>query len=369
MILVFSFLGLYIILIATMIIYSGKKKGIVYHSNSVLTKVSVIVAVRNEEENIPQLIGCLLLQNYPKDLYEIIIVNDHSNDNTETLLKEYAAQIKYINLPENILGKKQAIAHGISHASGELIITTDADCILNPTHIGIIEKLYRSTGAKFISAPVVLYHIGNPILSRLLHHFQIVEFGSLILAGNALINMRKPLLCNGANMAYSKKAFDEVNGYAGNEQIPSGDDEFLLKKIAAKYPNDIYFLPDKNAVVHTPAMSTFKELVQQRIRWASKHKNYNAFNKAILVAIFLANMMLYTTLFLPQQPLHYFALYFIYKTLVDACLTSIYLQYKISIKTLIYLPIIELLYPVYLVYIGFAANFMKYEWKGRVQKA
>ncbi|MDZ4758770.1 MAG: glycosyltransferase [Bacteroidota bacterium] len=372
MILVFSFLGLYILLIALIIIYSGKKNGVIYHSNEVLTKVSVVVAARNEEDNILTLLGCLLNQKYPKEKYEIIIVNDYSDDNTENLLKGYGQQIKYINVCDSIEqtgGKKNAIAYGVSQATGELIITTDADCILNPTHISVIEKLYRSTDAKFISAPVILYHIGNPILSRLLHHFQVVEFGSLIVAGNALINMRKPLLCNGANMAYPKKVFEEVNGYAGNEQIPSGDDEFLLKKIAAKYPNDIHFLPDKEAAVHTPAMATLSELVQQRIRWASKHKNYNSLNKAILWLIFIANFMLYATLLLPENPVYFFTRYLIYKILVDACLTSLYLRYKISIKTFIYLPLIELLYPIYLVYIGIAANFLKYEWKGRVQKA
>ncbi len=369
MVLVFSFLGLYIILIATIIIYSGKKKNILSHSNKELTKVSIIVAARNEEQNITKLLECLLTQNYPKDLYEIIIVNDHSNDNTEKLLKACGNRIKYINLPEKIIGKKQAMAHGVSLASGELIITTDADCTINTNHISIIEKFYRNTQAKFISAPVLLYHPRNSIFSKLLYHFQVVEFGALIVGGNALIGMRKPLLCNGANMAYPKRVFEEINGYEGNEQIPSGDDEFLLKKIAAKFPNDIYFLTDTIAAVHTPSVVSFKELVQQRIRWASKHKNYNIGNRAILVLIFMANIMLYITPFLGNLSWFYFVLYFMIKTLADVGITSIYLRYMKSYKTIIYLPIIELLYPIYLVYIGISANFLKYEWKGRLQKA
>ncbi len=369
MVLVFSFLGLYIIIIATLMIYSGKKRTIPVHSDQVLTQVSVIVAARNEEQHIHNLLQNLLKQNYPKNLYEIIIVNDHSNDHTEDILKSYNSQIKYINLPEKLSGKKQALTYGISNANGELIISTDADCMIGPTHISVIEKMYRYTHAKFISAPVIIYNNKNSVLSKLLYHFQVVEFGALITAGNALIGMRKPLLCNGANIAYPKKIFDEVKGYQGNEKIASGDDEFLLQKIATKYPDDIYFLPNPEAAVYTPSITSFKDLFQQRIRWASKHKNYNALNMAILWVVFFTNILLYASLFFLDESLYYFAIFFTFKTLIDTCLTSLYLRYTTGAKTLIYLPLIELFYPFYLLYIGIAANFFSYEWKGRIQKA
>jgi len=232
------------------------------------TRLSIIVAAKNESDNIGLLVDHLLAQNYPQGLVEFIIVNDHSIDDT-------LVQIAQIDLPNNFnvlnakehAGKKAAVSQGIAFAKGELIVTTDADCTMGTQWLRSIAWLYETQQPEFISSPVVFYQ-ENSFLER----FQSLDFLGMMLITGAGIQKQKFYMANGANMAFKKTTFEAVSGYEGNEQIASGDDMFLVSKVAQQFPKgSILYNMNPDGVVRTKAESTLTGFIRQRIRWGSKN--------------------------------------------------------------------------------------------------
>ncbi|MBC8343602.1 MAG: glycosyltransferase, partial [Bacteroidetes bacterium] len=202
-------------------------------------KFSIIIPARNEETNIQYLISDLFKQNYPNDLFEILIVDDHSEDYTAETVDKFLQQEEFSNLrllqlrdqPSSGHGKKAAITYAVEKSINDWIICTDADCRLNSNWLSSLAAFIDEKDPVFVSA-VVVFHEERTFFEKM----QSLEFMSLIGIGAATISHGKPTMCNGANMAFRRDVFLEVNGYAGNEHIASGDDEFLMHKMAAKYP-------------------------------------------------------------------------------------------------------------------------------------
>lgn len=335
------------------------------------TKVSVIVAARDEELNIGRTIEALIAQNYPKELTEIIFIDDHSTDNTAEIVASYANRgVKLIKLNENQAlnsYKKKAIQTAIGSCSGDLIITTDADCVMGTKWLTSVVEFYQDKGYKMISSPVSYFEEKN-YFERL----QSLEFLYLIGLGASTIGNKKPSTCNGANLAYEKATFYEVGGFKGIDDLASGDDELLLHKIAAKYPDKIGFLKNRSAIVYTHAKENLKSFIQQRKRWASKSTRYK--NKAIIVlGVFvwvfnlsiLANFI--TGLFIPG-----FITITIYQLIVKMILETLFLWdvtgFANKRRLLVLIPVLNVLHILYIVYIGIAGNSGKYNWKGRMVK-
>lgn len=333
------------------------------------TKVSIIVAARDEENNISKTIDDLIAQNYPKNLTEIIIIDDHSTDRTAEIVMGYADRgVKLIKLNEDQAlnsYKKKAIQTAIGTCNGDLIITTDADCQMGETWLSTIVSLYEEKGYKMISSPVA-YFQEKSFFERL----QSLEFLYLIGLGASTIGNKQPSTCNGANLAYEKNTFYEVGGFQGIDDLASGDDELLLHKIAAKYPDRIGFLKNRDAIVYTHAKGNLNSFIQQRKRWASKSTRYK--NKAIIILgvfVWLFNLSLIvnfvTGFFIPG-----FLLLTFYQILAKMILESLFLWLvtgfakRKSLLTLI--PILNVLHIIYIVYIGIAGNSGKYNWKGRM---
>jgi len=346
---------------------NGYKKSIITPS----TKVSVIVAARDEELNIGRTIEALIAQNYPKELTEIIFIDDHSTDNTAEIVASYANRgVKLIKLNENLAlnsYKKKAIQTAIGSCSGDLIITTDADCVMGTKWLTSVVEFYQDKGYKMISSPVSYFEEKN-YFERL----QSLEFLYLIGLGASTIGNKKPSTCNGANLAYEKATFYEVGGFKGIDDLASGDDELLLHKIAAKYPDKIGFLKNRSAIVYTQAKENLKSFIQQRKRWASKSTRYK--NKAIIVlGVFvwvfnlsiLANFI--TGLFIPG-----FLTITIYQLIVKMILETLFLWdvtgFANKRRLLVLIPVLNVLHILYIVYIGIAGNSGKYNWKGRMVK-
>lgn len=242
--------------------------------------ISVLVPVRNEMSNISSLLNDLLQQDDP--LFEIIVINDHSNDNTFNVVSELVREfgnLKIINLTGGE-GKKKALERGIKEAKGSIIVTTDADCRVNPEWVSTFRKALTNQNIKLAFGGVRIKQDGTFWSS-----VQAMEFASLIGSGAALSSWDKPLMCNGANLAYRKKNFEEVNGYEGNLHIASGDDEFLLKKISRQYPGGIRFVADSYNVVETKGV-TLSGFVHQRVRWAGKW-NSNEVTSSTFLALFI----------------------------------------------------------------------------------
>ena len=333
------------------------------------TKVSIIVAARDEELNIAKTIDDLLAQQYPKDLTEVIIIDDHSTDRTAEIVLSYADKnVKLIKLNEDKAlnsYKKKAIQTAIGSCSGDLIITTDADCRMGEKWLSSIVNFYQVKGYKMISSPVAYFQEKN-----LFERLQSLEFLYLIGLGASTIGNKKPSTCNGANLAYEKKIFYEVGGFQGIDDLASGDDELLLHKIAAKYADKIGFLKNRNAIVYTHAKETLGSFIQQRKRWASKSTRYK--NKSIIVlGVFvwgfnvsiLANFV--AGLFFPG-----FLITTFYQILAKMILESLFLWNVTGFakrrSLMVLIPLLNVLHILYIIYIGIAGNSGKYSWKGRM---
>jgi cellulose synthase/poly-beta-1,6-N-acetylglucosamine synthase-like glycosyltransferase len=246
--------------------------------------ISVIVAMRNEAENITQCLHSLTAQTYPH--HEIILINDHSTDHTHTIATQYPnPKITLINAQNN--GKKAAIQQAIQQAKGTHIAITDADCTPQPQWLALLAHTYAQyPETQLISAPVQLT---TPKNSNFFQKIQVIEFAGLNAIGAACIHHAQPNMCNGANLSYKKSAFDAVHGFEGNAHLASGDDEFLMHKIFAHYrTGSLRFLAHTQAIVYTPAITNLRPFFAQRKRWASKsgaYKNKNIIAQMLLVFI------------------------------------------------------------------------------------
>lgn len=335
------------------------------------TAVSVLIAARNEEKNIAETIEAILAQHYPKELLEVIVVDDHSTDRTGAIIASFEARgVKLIQLNETRKlnsYKKKAISEAIAQASGELIVATDADCLMGPDWLRSIVNLYEREGYKLISSPVV-YHQEKSYFERL----QTLEFLYLIGLGAASIGVGKPSTCNGANLAYRRDVFYELGGFQGIDELASGDDELFLHKVASKYPEAIGFCKSKEAVVYTEAKENLKEFLRQRRRWASKSTKYKEKKIVVLgVSIWLFNFFLLLNallgIFLPAFLL-VFLVTFMLKIAAEFLFLFPITQFARRSKLLPNLPLLSVLHIFYMVYIGIAGNTGKYHWKGRMVK-
>lgn len=339
------------------------------HKNGTHTSVSVIIAARNEEHNIGRTILDLLNQDFPREALEIIIVDDHSTDNTAAVVssfKDHGVQLIQLNIGEAFNSyKKYAITKAIESAKGEVIVTTDADCRMGPNWLKNTIGCMEEMGYYMVSAPVV-YTLEKSLFERL----QTLEFMYLIGLGAAGIGNRSPTTCNGANLAYKKSLFVELEGFNGIDNLASGDDELFLHKVAEKYPSKIGFCKSTEAIVYTDAKPDLPSFISQRKRWASKSTKYKDKKVVALgVCIWLFNLAILLALagFIWMLPLvNWFLLAALgIKMLVEFVFMIPITRFAGRSSLLVYIPLLSILHTVYMVYIGLAGNTGKYDWKGR----
>jgi cellulose synthase/poly-beta-1,6-N-acetylglucosamine synthase-like glycosyltransferase len=333
------------------------------------TKVTVLIAARNEEERIRYTIEDILGQDYPRHLTEVIIVDDHSTDDTANIIRSYAADsIKLMQLQEDKplnSYKKKAIAEAIALSTGDLMIATDADCRMGKSWLSSIVSYYETHNPVMISSPVT-YFEERSLFERL----QTLEFSYLIGIGAAFIGNGRASTCNGANLAYRKDVFYEVGGFKGIDDLASGDDELLLQKVAVQYPNRIGFLKNTEAVVYTHAKHTLQEFLQQRRRWASKSTRYKDKKiVALAVCIWLFNLSLIINALLGFYNLYFlklFGIQFLLKFLFEAMfllpITTFFKRAGLVGLLIVLAPV----HIIYFVYVGLIGNTRKYAWKGRI---
>jgi cellulose synthase/poly-beta-1,6-N-acetylglucosamine synthase-like glycosyltransferase len=254
---------------------------------------SILIAARNEAYNLPQLLSDLAAQTLPATCFEVIIADDHSADTTATLVEAAAQKLPFalrlIELPTSQTGKKAALHAALQAAKAPWLVCTDADCRLSPGWLAAYVRLIaQHPQANFISGPVLLT---GP--ATLFAGLMGLEFAGLVGVGGACLARQHPTMCNGANLAYRRVAFNAVGGYLDNNHLASGDDEFLLHKIHAAFPGSAHFLAHPAAVVQTAAPATLRALVRQRVRWASKWRHYQSPDSRYLALLVLgANVAL-----------------------------------------------------------------------------
>lgn len=341
-------------------------------SNKPSTKISIIIPARNEEQNIGNCLDAIVKQNYPKDLYEVIVIDDHSTDNTVEVVGKYKdANIRCLKLADyptnNIIAyKKKALSTGIATSTGELILTTDADCFAGINWLKKIAAIYEQESPVMIVAPVDFTNNGSVV-----QLFQSLDFMSMQGITAASHKLKLGNMSNGANLAFSKAAYIAVDGYNGIDHLASGDDYLLMMKLNKAYPNRISYLKSQDAIVHTAPQPNWSSFIQQRIRWASKSGKYNDKTlTSILMFVYLYNLLIFVSAFVSFTQLHtvYTYLFFsllVVKTIVELIYLTPVARFFNKQQALLYFPLLQPLHILYIVSAGLLGFIGVYKWKGR----
>ena len=339
-------------------------------------KCTVIIPARNEAENLPGCLESIARQRYPSTLTQVIVIDDHSEDDTLELARQFASRHPHFevlelkaHLPEGKpinSYKKVAIDLGVQHARGELIVTTDADCVLSPEWLWLICSFYEVKKPAFIAAPVG-FHREQSLFER----FQSLDFFGMMCGTAAGIHLGIKNMANGANLAYPKAAYQAVNGFADIDHLATGDDILLMQKIAGAYPGKTAFLKNEKATALTLAKPGIAEFISQRVRWASKSTDYKEWVVTFLLGwvFFYCVFIVITPFLLPfagTKALVLFVVLLAVKTVTDYLYLGMMAKFfrrKELMKS--YLPS-QLIHILYIVTVGALGNIVKqYSWKGR----
>lgn len=336
------------------------------------TSFSIIIPARNESSNIVSCLQTIFNNDYPKELYEIIVVDDHSTDNTSALVQELQktySNLKLLRLADEIDGqllnayKKKAIEKAINLASKDWIITTDADCFMQKEWLRNFAAYIQETGHVLVAAPVVFLKENN-VLSM----FQYIDFLSLQGITAASVSAGFHTMCNGANLAYQKAAFNAVGGFRDIDHIASGDDMLLMNKIKKQYPDGLGYLYAQQATVATHPMPSWKAFLNQRVRWASKADQLK--DKSVLlvlVLVYFFNLLIFLMPLMALFNIHYL-LYCLIALLLK---TVIELSFSIPVGRFFgqsfvwWFPLLQPIHITYTVVAGWLGKFGSYQWKGR----
>jgi glycosyltransferase involved in cell wall biosynthesis len=361
----------YVATIASLIYGFTKVNSFDYLGLKPKTKFSIVVPFRNEAENLPNLLNSFSKLNYPNDLFEVILVDDDSDLRFNILdfrpERQRTGEAFKLSLIDNIRvsnsPKKDAISTAMQTAENDWIITTDADCVVNKNWLLALDN-YIQLHKVLMIAGAVTYDCEDSFL----HHFQQLDLASLQGATIGSFGLKKGFMCNGANFAYTKSFFQELNGFEGNETIASGDDVFLLQKAIARFPEKVHYLKSENTIIITKPLNDWKSLFYQRVRWASKTGSYQSgFGKGLGLLVFGGNLVWLLGVgywVLGFIPFPNMVLLSLLKFIVDAVL--IYkTNHFLTKKRMRYLILSSVFYPFFSVSVALYSLFGKYEWKGR----
>lgn len=319
----------------------------------------------------PRLLRSISKLDYPTALFEIILIDDFSNDNSVNLITKWRMQngLYHTTVIENLLvtgsPKKDAITRAMPIVANEWILTTDADCILPPKILQSISSFIHQNEVEMVVGPIA--YDGSP---SLLHHFQRLDMLSLQGVTIGSFGINKPFMCNGANFAYSKSFFERLGGFDGNANVASGDDVFLLQKAIKKHPSKVGYNKSADAIVITKPIDSWLQLINQRTRWAAKTKVYDAvFGEDLAFAAFLGNVSIVVAIILAstnQLGINY---------LIGLGLIKLVPDFVLLIKTNSFLtrrfffPLLAaIIYPFFTVIVAIRILTGAYKWKGRTFK-
>ena len=335
------------------------------------TRFSIVIPFRNEAGNLSNLLESLLNLNYPTSLFEVILVDDASEDESVNIINQI---IEKNNDPNNLRviknkrhsasPKKDAIAAAIAISKYEWIVTTDADCIVPATWLTAYNCFIGSHKAALVAGPVV-YKPNESIASQ----FQYFDGLSLQFVAMGSFGLQIPMLCNGANLAYKKETFYLVEGFSKNNHIASGDDLFMMEEILKTTPKEVHFLKSKNAIVETLPEDSWTTIIAQRIRWASKTANQkSAFSKLLGLLVFTTNaLVLVGLLYCLIKPvfLPYYISFIVVKVAADYVIVKMSnTLFKGKINNAAFLPS-AFSYPIVTVLVVLRSLRGSYSWKGR----
>ena len=332
------------------------------------TRFTIVIPARNESSNIKACLDSILAQDYATDFYEVIVIDDFSEDNTAEIVKQMGVMHPNVHLlsladffkpGEMNSFKKKAIEKAVSHAKGNWIVTTDADCLIPKHWLSLYNAYILKYNPVFVAAPVMF------IKERgVLNEFQLLDFLALQGITAAAVGAGKHSMSNGANLAFEKSAFIAVGGYQGVDQIASGDDMFLMHKMKVTLSNRIGYLFHPGAIVLTKAMSNWKDFIMQRIRWSSKARYYDDNSIFwVLLLVYLYNffilLLLFAGAFIPAL------VSLIIKTIFELLFLYPVAKFYQLEKELRFFPLYQPLHIIYTLVAGLFGQVKTYTWKGR----
>lgn len=333
---------------------------------------SIIIPARNEEKNIGACVHSILNnKGFNQFRTEVIVVDDHSTDNTIGCISDIAhPSIIVLHLEDYLKGrksnsyKKEAINYALENATGDYIIQTDADCVFSSNYLVTLDKILQEHKPEFIACPVHLHPAHS-----LLEHFQLLDMIGMMGLTQAGISTNKWHMANGANMVYKNQ-----DGKLKDLSIASGDDIHRIESMVQYSSNKILFAKDKNLLVQTKPLSTITAFISQRIRWGTKNRNSrNSIMKLISVIVYLnvMSILIHPLMFFNLGPLALiiFVSHLMFKMSVDYIYLKELSDFFNSRQSLKYFIPSTILTLLYISVVGTLSLFVKnYRWKGRSVK-
>lgn len=327
--------------------------------------VSVVIAVRNEAANIPLLIESLRHQSYPASSSEWIFVDDHSADETSSLiLTEKDPRMRVVKLEPNLKGKKAALHSGINKSRGEWIVTTDADCRFHRDWLADLIKSGEAGRAKMVCGLVACESDG-----KFINQFQAMEIALLQVCGAGSLAHGFPLLNSGASLAFKKSAWYKVSGYESHLNVASGDDTFLMLDLSRAFSARVKPLVSKESIVWTRPMGSWSSVFQQRLRWMGKTRHYRMGYIHLSGMIISVSAIAYVVSFIlcfsdPAAPVVFSSL-FLLRLLPELYLLKLWKRNSLQKFSLHFVLLMSFLYPFFMIILMVAGPFMRLEWRGR----
>ncbi len=258
---------------------------------------SIIIPFRNEAQHLPQLLKSISALNYPPSLFEILLIDDHSEDDSKAICEQWLTKNTRLNISilknQNLAQspKKSAIMTALEVAEKDYILTTDADCLLPEEWLLHFDEHLQNNASDLVAGPVRIIEDAN-----FWTKFQVLDMMSLQVIGLASFKTPSALFCNAANLCYRTQVLKDIQAFDKHKDITSGDDVFNLEAFQ-KQGKAVSALVHSDATVWTKAEEDFQSLTQQRIRWASKAKFYsNTLLVALGVLVLLTNLGLILSL-------------------------------------------------------------------------
>jgi len=361
--------GIYIIVIASFLYGWKRLNAFSSLQSNFRTLVSIVIPMRNEEDSIVKLLNELSQQNYPIDLYEIIVVDDHSRDKSfERASKFQNEHVKTLSLPDSLTGKKAALRHGIDATNGHLILTTDADCTVGKNWIKCFATYFEVFNPVMMLGPVMAHPLHK---NNTFEQMQMLELFSLLgaTAGSASIGM--PIMCNGANLAFAKNVYPKIQHLYNNEKVHSGDDIFTLLTLKKIFPGRIHFIKSLEASVYTLLPDNLNAFFNQRKRWAAKTKYYRDVSIIATAAIvFGINLLLIINLVIGiiKLDLSDFLILWCLKSVVDFPLLYTVTSFYGEKRLMRWFPVVQSFYFLYVCLTVVGTFISPTKWKERLIK-
>ena len=347
-----------------------RKQTPVKKNNNASKSISLIIAIRNESENLPKLLKSIKQLDYPHHLFEVIFIDDHSEDNSNDIIEEFnkscpSINIKYRMLEAAISGKKAALNQAYKQAENDLIVTTDGDTQLPKEWLKKTADIFQNTKTMMALGGIKI----NKSIS-FIGNFQALELLSLIASGAGAARLNHPIMSNGANIAFRKNILTIINNEALKPNIPSGDDMFLMLETKKKFgAKSIVFLKDIAHFVNTAPITNWKDLINQRIRWVSKSNHYKdpflittswiVFLQNLLIALLVFISVFFPVIFQILGPIWLLKVILDYIFLYNA---SQFTSQKYLMKNYF---LMALIYPFFISYTAIMGQFSSFKWKGR----